>query len=120
MNNSKKSGNDASTKIRKANKKSTGKKDADSSDQTINSAITFLMQIVRGDSLVLDSEELKPATTSQRIAAAQTLLKLQERKAASGNIVDDDHFSSIDIPPRAKDYQEWLDRQKLMQDKLQE
>lgn len=85
-------------------------------DRIMRAAIDLLVQIIRGDPVEGDNNEIKPASISQRIAAAQILLRLQKEKQEQKPEGETKKEIGIDIPPRAKNFDEWLIRVKKMQE----
>lgn len=79
-------------------------------------ALELLVKIVRGEQIELCDNEMKPASLSQRIAAAQILLKMREREVPAPTSPTATHVHPIDAPDRAHNYDEWLARQKRVHD----
>lgn len=73
-------------------------------------AVDLLVQIIRGDAVDSDADEIKPATIPQRIAAARILLRLKKSKAANDNNKEASPPVGIDVPPRAQSFEEWVNR----------
>ncbi len=85
-------------------------------DAVVSAAMELLVQIVRGDPIDGDESEVKPASLSQRIAAAQILLRMRAKKSVNDNrpVQDDAHQAGIDIPVRSENFDEWLARAQKM------
>ncbi len=85
-------------------------------DAVVSAAMELLVQIVRGDPIDGDESEVKPASLSQRIAAAQILLRMRAKKSANGNspVQEGVHQAGIDIPVRSENFDEWLARAQKM------
>ena len=73
-------------------------------------AIDLLVQIVRGELIHFEDDEIRPASLAQRISAAQALLKLRAENASDKESVMNHPANNIDIPPRAKTFEEWMQR----------
>ncbi|TAH36546.1 MAG: hypothetical protein EYC62_02565 [Alphaproteobacteria bacterium] len=101
-------------KIRKSrsgkNRLSANKKqDEDISRQ----AVDLLVQIVRGELVKDNNDEIAAPTIAQRLAAAQMLLKMKEKpmdeKPAAISAVE------LNLPQRSQNFEEWLRRAQAMQ-----
>lgn len=78
-------------------------------------AIALLTKIIRGDQMELLADEMQPASLSQRISAAQILLRLQNQKTKDDqNPESQATKAGIDFPDRAENFQEWLQRAQAM------
>jgi hypothetical protein len=79
-------------------------------------ALDLLVKIVRGEQLELSGDEIKPATLSQRMTAAQILLRLRDKDPKDHSTNDQGvSVHPLAYPERAKNFDEWLARQQKMQ-----
>ncbi|MGD9649495.1 MAG: hypothetical protein AB7U41_01770 [Dongiaceae bacterium] len=72
----------------------------------------LIIRVLRGDLMEDDKGRLKSPTIAQRLAAAQLLLKWQEKKTETP---ESKAAGGIDLPPRSETFGEWLERGRQMQ-----